>query len=115
VVVSSARALAQHSKKFLLSGNMFSRNSLGIVRGCACSAALVAYGLESFVDLWASVLVLWRFWEDETTEAGMRKNHDRENRADVGIAFTVSALAGSCHAGQGRVGLLSQALHCCAR
>ena len=54
-----------------------------------CSAALVAYGLESFVDLWASVLVLWRFWEDETTEAGMRKNHDRENRADVGIAFTV--------------------------
>ena len=58
----------------------------------AClSAALVAYGLESFVDLWASVLVLWRFWEDEDTEAGMRKNHDREARADVGIAFTVSA------------------------
>ena len=53
------------------------------------SAALVAYGLESFVDLWASVLVLWRFWEDEDTEAGMRKNHDREARADVGIAFTV--------------------------
>jgi hypothetical protein len=59
---------------------------------CAChSAALVAYGLESFVDLWASVLVLWRFWEDEDTEAGMRKNHDREARADVGIAFTVSS------------------------
>ena len=56
------------------------------------SAALVAYGLESFVDLWASVLVLWRFWEDETTEAGMRKNHDRENRADVGIAMTVSRI-----------------------
>ncbi len=62
------------------------------------SAALVAYGLESFVDLWASVLVLWRFWEDETTEAGMRKNHDRENRADVGIAFTVGS-AECCYLG----------------
>lgn len=57
------------------------------------SAALVAYGLESFVDLWASVLVLWRFWDDEDTEAGMRRNHDREARANVGIAFTFVAIA----------------------
>lgn len=41
------------------------------------------------MDLWASVLVLWRFWDDEDTEAGMRRNHDREARANVGIAFTV--------------------------
>ena len=70
----------------------------------------MAYGLESFVDLWASVLVLWRFWEDETTEAGMRKNHDRENRADVGIAWTVGLPAGSCTAADPRSAALCSAL-----
>ncbi len=58
-----------------------------------CSAALIAYGLESFVDLFASVLVLWRFWDDASNEAGMKANLDREERANVGIAATFIIIA----------------------
>ena len=53
------------------------------------SAALLAYGLESFVDLSASVLVVWRFWDNTDNAAGLRSNLLREERANVGIAATV--------------------------
>lgn len=56
----------------------------------ADSAALLAYGLESFVDLWASALVLWRFWDDADSAAGLKHNSDREERANIGIAATVN-------------------------
>lgn len=57
-----------------------------------CSAALTGYGLEAFVDMAASCLVLWRFWDSAETEAGMRANEDREERANVVIAFIVRVL-----------------------
>jgi Co/Zn/Cd efflux system component len=67
---------------------------LAIVAGALVdSAALIAYGLESFVDLFASVLVLWRFWEDASNEAGMKSNLEREERANVGIAATFIVIA----------------------
>lgn len=44
------------------------------------------------MDLFASVLVLWRFWEDASDEAGMKTNLDREERANVGIAATVRSM-----------------------
>jgi hypothetical protein len=34
--------------------------------------------------------VLWRFWDDADSEAGLRHNLAREERANVGIAATVS-------------------------
>jgi hypothetical protein len=34
-----------------------------------CSAAVLGYALESFVDVWSSVLVLWRFWGDGSHDA----------------------------------------------
>ena len=51
----------------------------------------MGYGLESFVDLWASVLVVWRLWDDEDTVEGQRRNNSREAKANVGIAVTVGA------------------------
>lgn len=57
------------------------------------SAALLAYGLESFVDLGASVLVVWRFWDNTDEVEGLRANLQREERANVGIAATVGTVA----------------------
>mmetsp|Transcript_5218 Transcript_5218/g.14956 ORF Transcript_5218/g.14956 Transcript_5218/m.14956 type:complete len:281 (+) Transcript_5218:394-1236(+) len=57
------------------------------------SAALLAYGLESFVDLGASVLVVWRFWDNTDEVEGLRANLQREERANVGIAATFIAIA----------------------
>lgn len=37
--------------------------------------------------------VLWRFWESAETESGARANEDREQRANVLIAFIVSGCA----------------------
>lgn len=55
------------------------------------SSAMIGYGLEALVDMAASVLVLWRFWDSAETAAGARANEDREQRANVLIAFIVSA------------------------
>ena len=54
------------------------------------SSGMLGYGLEALVDMAASCLVLWRFWDAEETEAGARANDDREQRANVLIAFIVS-------------------------
>lgn len=64
-----------------------------VAGGIIDSAALIGYGLEAFVDLGASCLVLWRFWHDAESEAGMRANLDREERANVVIAFIFIAIA----------------------
>jgi hypothetical protein len=64
-----------------------------IVGGIIHSAALTGYGLEAFVDMAASCMVLWRFWDSAETEAGMRANQDREERANVVIAFIFVAIA----------------------
>lgn len=64
-----------------------------VTGGIINSAALVGYGLEALVDLGASCLVLWRFWESEDTEEGLRRNADREERANVVIAFIFIIIA----------------------
>lgn len=46
------------------------------------------------MDLWASALVLWRFWDDADSDAGLQHNLDREERANVGIAATVRVCIG---------------------
>eukprot|EP01025_Chloroclados_australasicus_P038593 TRINITY_DN3983_c0_g1_i6.p1 TRINITY_DN3983_c0_g1~~TRINITY_DN3983_c0_g1_i6.p1 ORF type:complete len:248 (+),score=8.85 TRINITY_DN3983_c0_g1_i6:56-745(+) len=54
------------------------------------SVALLGYALESFVDVWSSVLVLWRFWKVNDLEGETTKR--REKQAQVGIAFTFVAI-----------------------
>lgn len=54
-----------------------------------CSSALLGYGLEALVDVWSSVLVLWRFWNDPDGEGQyFLVTRRREQRASVGIAVT---------------------------
>ena len=52
------------------------------------SAAVLGYALESFVDVWSSILVLYRFWDDKTEAEAMRH---RERLASFGISLTVRA------------------------
>jgi hypothetical protein len=52
------------------------------------SAAVLGYALESFVDVWSSVLVLYRFWDDRVEPEAARQ---RERRASFGISLTVRA------------------------
>lgn len=56
------------------------------------SVALLGYGLESFVDVWSSVLVLWRFSGSKNSEDENTKHtafDKREQRASFGISITV--------------------------
>lgn len=53
-----------------------------------CSAAVLGYALESFVDVWSSVLVLWRFWGDGSSEAAAAMAQ-REKWASFGISMSV--------------------------
>ena len=53
-----------------------------------CSAAVLGYALESFVDVWSSVLVLWRFWGDGSCEAAAAMMR-REKHASFGISLSV--------------------------
>jgi hypothetical protein len=54
-----------------------------------CSTALLGYSLEALVDVWSSVLVLWRFWKDPDGEGSyFLVTQRRESRASVGISFT---------------------------
>lgn len=64
-----------------------------IAGGIINSSAMIGYGLEALVDMAASVLVLWRFWDSAETAAGARANEDREQRANVLIAFIFVAIA----------------------
>lgn len=53
------------------------------------SSALLGYALEALVDVWSSILVLWRFWKDPDGEGHyFLITRRRESRASVGIAFT---------------------------
>jgi len=55
------------------------------------SAAVLGYALESFVDVWSSLLVLWRFWDDRTTDAsGIALQ--REKFASFAISLSVKGL-----------------------
>lgn len=59
-----------------------------------CSSALLGYGLEALVDVWSSILVLWRFWNDPDGEGQyFLVTKRREDRASVGIAFTFVIIA----------------------
>ncbi len=58
--------------------------------GVLCSAAVLGYALESFVDVWSSILVLWRFWGDGSSEAAAAMAQ-REKWASFGISMSVSA------------------------
>lgn len=82
-----------HQQPMLSHGSYRATNTLRVSQflcSTTRSSALIGYGLEAFVDMAASVLVLWRFWESADTEAGARANEDREQRANVLIAFIVS-------------------------
>ncbi|KAK9827652.1 hypothetical protein WJX81_004004 [Elliptochloris bilobata] len=49
------------------------------------SAAVLGFALESFVDVWSSVLVLYRFWDDKVEAEATRQ---RERLASLGISIT---------------------------
>ncbi|EIE25383.1 hypothetical protein COCSUDRAFT_61602 [Coccomyxa subellipsoidea C-169] len=51
------------------------------------SAAVLGYALESFVDVWSSLLVLWRFWDDRSTDASGTALQ-REKCASFGISLS---------------------------
>ena len=77
-----------------------------------CSSALLGYGLESLVDVWSSILVLWRFWDDPEGEGSyFVTTQRRESRASVGIAFTFVVI-GYITCWQVRCGLASAAASC---
>lgn len=59
------------------------------------SAAVLGYALESFVDVWSSILVLYRFWDDKTEAEATRH---RERLASFGISLTVRARIAHCTA-----------------
>lgn len=70
---------------------MFLNGAQAVVAGAIVnSSSCLAYGLESFVDVMASALVLWRFWEEADDPKGLAANIGREERTNVGIAATVS-------------------------
>ena len=76
------------------SGNciLWDISHLQLVEVCICcvmsSAAVLGYALESFVDVWSSLLVLWRFWDDRSTDvSGMALQ--REKYASFGISVSV--------------------------
>lgn len=50
---------------------------------------MLGYALESFVDVWSSILVLWRFWGDGSSEAAAAMMR-REKYASFGISLSVS-------------------------
>lgn len=76
-----------------------------------CSSALFGYALEALVDVWSSVLVLYRFWNDPDGEgAYFEITRRRETRASVGIAFTF-VLASIAIAIQVRASLRSVSQH----
>jgi len=53
------------------------------------SSAMLGFALESFVDVFSSVLVLWRFWHGGSKDPAVAaKLASREKRASVGIAIT---------------------------
>lgn len=59
---------------------------------CGChmrSAAVLGYALESFVDVWSSILVLWRFWGDGSNDSAAAMVR-REKYASFGISLSVS-------------------------
>lgn len=49
---------------------------------------MLGYSLESFVDVWSSILVLYRFWDDKVEAEVTRQ---REKLASFGISLTVRA------------------------
>jgi hypothetical protein len=54
-------------------------------------AVAVPLGLHQYCK-GCQLQVLWRFWDDADNEAGLRHNLAREERANVGIAATVSCV-----------------------
>ncbi len=50
--------------------NRLASTDADMVLSSHCSAALTGYGLEAFVDMAASCMVLWRFWNSADTEVG---------------------------------------------
>lgn len=54
-----------------------------------CSSSLLGYALESFVDVWSSILVLWRFWSEDSDKQESRSLYAKEKKASVGIAGMV--------------------------
>ncbi|CAL8460617.1 g146 [Coccomyxa elongata] len=82
-LVQRARLVTYASLIFTLAGGL-----AGIMASLALdSAAVLGYALESFVDVWSSILVLWRFWDDRSTDvSGMALQ--REKFASFGISLS---------------------------
>ena len=53
------------------------------------SSATLGYALENFVDLFSSLIVVWRFWGKEDDN---EKLEHREKRASIAIAFMMCIL-----------------------
>lgn len=80
--VKRARHVSYVSIGFTLLGGV-----VGIVLAfLAGSPSLLGYALESFVDVWSSVLVLWRFWSEDFEEQEHSRLYRKEKKASVGIA-----------------------------
>lgn len=56
------------------------------------SALILCYGLENLVDLFSSMIVLWRFFSPSDDEARIALLQRREKRASVAISFTLALL-----------------------
>lgn len=82
----------QRARNISLFSIVFTLCCAGVGLGFAwktSSSALLGYGLEALVDVWSSVLVLWRFWNDPDGEGQyFLVTRRREQRASVGIAVT---------------------------
>jgi len=83
--IRSARRVSYASIAFTLVGGV-----TGIILSFVTdSVSLLGYGLESFVDVWSSVLVLWRFWDKDSDNSHKQTIfNQREQRASFGIAIT---------------------------
>jgi len=83
--IRSARRVSYASIAFTLVGGV-----TGIILSFLTdSVSLLGYGLESFVDVWSSVLVLWRFWSTDANSSHKQTIfNQREQRASFGIAVT---------------------------
>lgn len=86
----------RRAHKFIIVTIIFSffMGVLAIVAGAIVdSSSCLAFGLESFVDVIASALVLWRFWDETEDAKGLAANIGKEERTNVGISATFIIVA----------------------
>ncbi|GMH32247.1 hypothetical protein BSKO_00081 [Bryopsis sp. KO-2023] len=83
--VRRARHISYVSIAFTLLGGV----SGIVIASVSDSVSLLGYALESFVDVFSSVLVLWRFWSDDIEKHEQKRLFKKEKKASLGIAATL--------------------------